>query len=152
MTFHSLQKSYWCGKKVHHMDLEEIDTTDLDSESFEALPPGAKSGICIRNLRKEFGSGPTLKIAVKGTTLDMLEGQITALLGHNGAGKTTTMSMLTGFIPPSSGTAYIEGLDIRTDLEEVRKTLGLCPQHDILFDNLTVKEHLEFFAKVCYFA
>ncbi|CAD5112606.1 DgyrCDS1819 [Dimorphilus gyrociliatus] len=141
-------KSYWCGKKVRHMDVEEIDTADLDSESFEKLPVGAISGICLRNLRKEFGSGPSKKIAVQGTTIDMLEGQITALLGHNGAGKTTTMSMLTGFLQPSSGTAYINGLDIRTDLEEVRKTLGLCPQHDILFDNLTVKEHLEFFAKL----
>ena len=55
----------------------------------------------------------------------------------------------TGFIPPSTGTAYINGYDLRTDLTRIRENLGLCPQHDILFDTLTVGEHLIFFAKVC---
>ena len=81
-------------------------------------------------------------------TLNMYEGQITVLLGHNGAGKTTTMSMLTGFFPPTSGTALVNGYDITTNISGVRQSLGLCPQHNILFDCLTVEEHLEFFAKV----
>ncbi|KAJ8939521.1 hypothetical protein NQ314_011088, partial [Rhamnusium bicolor] len=78
----------------------------------------------------------------------MYEGQITVLLGHNGAGKTTTMSMLTGMINPTSGTAKVNGYDIRTDMEEVRNSLGLCPQHNIIFDELTVSEHLYFFSKL----
>ena len=78
----------------------------------------------------------------------MYEGQITALLGHNGAGKTTTMSMLTGLFPPTSGTAIVNGCNIRTNLNGVRSSLGLCPQHDVLFGELTVAEHLYFFAKV----
>ena len=53
-----------------------------------------------------------------------------------------------GFIPPTSGTAYINDKDIRTDIESVRESLGLCPQHNILFGSLSVQEHLEFFAKV----
>ncbi|XP_012944277.1 ATP-binding cassette sub-family A member 3 [Aplysia californica] len=81
-------------------------------------------------------------------SLNMYEDQITVLLGHNGAGKTTTMSMLTGFIAPNSGTAVVNGYDIRSNIDEVRETLGLCPQHDILFDLLTVREHLYFFAKM----
>ena len=76
----------------------------------------------------------------------MYKDQITALLGHNGAGKTTTMSMLTGLFPPTSGTAYINGFDITTDIDLVRRSLGICPQHNILFDRLTVTEHLKFFA------
>lgn len=80
--------------------------------------------------------------------LNMYEGQITALLGHNGAGKTTTLSMLTGLFPPSKGTAIVNGHDIRTDIDGVHTQLGLCPQHDVLYDNLTVEEHLYFFAKV----
>jgi len=59
-----------------------------------------------------------------------------------------TPLLSTGFFPPTSGTAIINGYDIRKDLASVRSSLGLCPQHDILFDNLTVEEHLYFFAKV----
>jgi ATP-binding cassette, subfamily A (ABC1), member 3 len=70
------------------------------------------------------------------------------LLGHNGAGKTTTMSMLTGMIPPSSGTALISGKDIRNDIDKVRGSLGLCPQHNILFDELTVREHIQFYSRL----
>ena len=75
----------------------------------------------------------------------MYKGQITALLGHNGAGKTTTMSVLTGLFPPTSGSAHVNGKSILTDMEAIRESLGLCPQHNVLFDRLTVKEHLEFF-------
>jgi ATP-binding cassette subfamily A (ABC1) protein 3 len=53
-----------------------------------------------------------------------------------------------GFLPPSSGTALINGYDLATELTKIRENLGLCPQHDILFDTLTVEEHLTFFAKV----
>ena len=51
-------------------------------------------------------------------------------------------------MPPSGGTAYINGFDLRRDIVNIRKSLGLCPQHNILFDTLTVQEHLTFFAKV----
>ena len=61
---------------------------------------------------------------------------------------TYTFCLPAGFIPPSSGTAYINGKDIRTDIDSVRESLGLCPQHNILFGTLTVEEHLIFFAKV----
>lgn len=73
---------------------------------------------------------------------------ITALLGHNGAGKTTTMSILTGLFPPTSGTAIVNGYDIRTDIKRVREGLGICPQHNVLFEKLTVREHLWFCAKL----
>ena len=80
--------------------------------------------------------------------LNMYQDQITVLLGHNGAGKTTTMSMLVGLFPPTSGDAIINGYSIITDMENVRQSLGLCPQHNVLFDRLTVKEHLNFFARL----
>jgi len=63
-------------------------------------------------------------------------------------GKTTTMNVLTGMIPPTYGTAYINDYDIRTDIVEARKSLGICPQHNILFGDLTVSEHIYFFCKL----
>ena len=53
-----------------------------------------------------------------------------------------------GFIPPTRGTVFVSGQNIRTNLAKVRQSLGLCPQHNVLFDLMTVSEHLEFFAKV----
>ncbi len=52
----------------------------------------------------------------------------------------------TGLYAPTSGTAYIDGYDIRTDMNSIRQNLGLCPQHNMLFDKMTVLEHLKFFA------
>ncbi|KAL1395380.1 hypothetical protein pipiens_011301, partial [Culex pipiens pipiens] len=116
-----------------------------DTRYFEADPVTSNPGIQIRNLRKVFNRS---NVAVHGLNLNMYEDQITVLLGHNGAGKTTTMSMLTGMFSPTSGTAYLSGHDIRTDIEGVRQSLGLCPQHNVLFDELTVSEHLRFFARL----
>lgn len=53
-----------------------------------------------------------------------------------------------GLFPPTSGRAYINGYEISQDMVQIRKSLGLCPQHDVLFDNLTVAEHLYFYAQV----
>ncbi len=106
----------------------------------------AKTCVDIHNLVKEFQFNGVVKNAVDGLNLTMYSGQITALLGHNGAGKTTTISMLTGLIPPTSGSAIIEGYDIAYDMDEIRKNLGVCPQHDILYPDLTVQEHLIMFA------
>lgn len=53
-----------------------------------------------------------------------------------------------GLFPPTSGRAYISGYEVSQDMDQIRKSLGLCPQHDVLFDNLTVAEHLYFYAQV----
>lgn len=67
-------------------------------------------------------------------------------MGHNGAGKTTTLSMLTGLIEPTDGNAEVFGINIFQNMNEVRLMLGVCPQHDILFDSLTPEEHLRLFS------
>ena len=58
------------------------------------------------------------------------------------------MSMLVGLFPPTSGDAFISGHSVRTDIEKIRTSLGLCPQHNVLYDLLTVHEHLAFFLEL----
>jgi ATP-binding cassette subfamily A (ABC1) protein 3 len=61
-------------------------------------------------------------------------------------GKSTVVAMLTGLFAPDTGDASVEGLNIKTDMHLLRQQLGVCPQHDILFSDLTVEEHLTMFA------
>uniref|UniRef100_A0A7N8WM15 ATP-binding cassette, sub-family A (ABC1), member 3b n=1 Tax=Mastacembelus armatus TaxID=205130 RepID=A0A7N8WM15_9TELE len=144
--------SYWCSSPrmalVNEKEEEEDAEKALKGEFIEEEPAGLVSGIKIKHLAKEFKLGNKTRQAVRDLTLNMFEGQITVLLGHNGAGKTTTLSMLTGLFPPTSGRAYINGYDICQDMALIRRSLGLCPQHDVLFDNLTVREHLLFYAQL----
>ncbi|KAF7471223.1 Hypothetical predicted protein [Marmota monax] len=146
-----LMPSYWCGNPRTVVGKEEEDSDPekaLRTEYFEAEPEDLVAGIKIKHLSKVFQVGNKDKTAVRDLNLNLYEGQITVLLGHNGAGKTTTLAMLTGLFPPTSGRAYISGYEISQDMVQIRKSLGLCPQHDILFDNLTVVEHLYFYAQL----
>lgn len=95
----------------------------------------------IVGLRKQFNEGET--VAVEDLTINMYNNQIFSLLGHNGAGKTTTISMLTGMIEPSDGYISVFG---ETDLDKIRAMIGVCPQHDTLYEDLTVEEHIELFS------
>lgn len=122
-----LQPSFWFEKQITPKNITE------------------KSGIQIQSLSKSFRPG---KFVVNKLSVDIHPNQITVLLGHNGAGKSTTMSMLTGLISPSSGTALIEGFDIKTHMKTIRGSLGLCPQYNLLIPDLTVIEHLYFFGMV----
>ncbi|XP_068604697.1 retinal-specific phospholipid-transporting ATPase ABCA4 [Brachionichthys hirsutus] len=111
---------------------------------FEADPLGSLIGVQIQDLVKVFDGSS--RPAVNCLNINFYEGQITSFLGHNGAGKTTTMSILTGLYPPTSGTAFIYGRDIRTDIDLIRSSMGMCPQHNILFKHLTVEEHILFYS------
>ncbi|KAM4718470.1 retinal-specific phospholipid-transporting ATPase ABCA4a isoform 3-T3 [Anableps anableps] len=134
----------------HHDQREKFSQTEpeknqKDEESFfEAEPIDLVKGVCIQNLVKVFSSCSSP--AVDGLSINFYESQITAFLGHNGAGKTTTMSILTGMFPPTSGTATIYGKDIRTDMDSIHMSLGMCPQYNILFQHMTVAEHILFYA------
>uniref|UniRef100_A0A8W4FMP3 ATP binding cassette subfamily A member 14 n=1 Tax=Sus scrofa TaxID=9823 RepID=A0A8W4FMP3_PIG len=144
-----MQKAYWLGKATSIRKKEESQVTNITHNAyFEDEPVDLVAGIMIQHLYKEFTLQNTTVLAVQDLTLNMYEGQITVLLGHNGAGKTTTLSILTGFYRPTSGKVYINGYDISKDMLQVRKSLGLCPQDDILFSDLTVSEHLYFYCVV----
>ena len=120
--------------------------SDFDSQ-VEPIASGLQSSIKIElnGLTKVYPDG---KLAVKNLNMFLLEGQITCLLGANGAGKSTTMSMLTGLIPPSSGTCKIYGYSLTNEMFKIRTITGICFQHDVLFPQLTVQEHVTFFGVV----
>uniref|UniRef100_A0A8C3WQU9 ABC transporter domain-containing protein n=1 Tax=Catagonus wagneri TaxID=51154 RepID=A0A8C3WQU9_9CETA len=118
------------------------------SSFIQEEPTDLMKGIEIQHLCKVFRQGRARRVAVRDLTLNLYRGQTTVLLGHNGAGKTTTCSMLIGLIPPSSGQAYINGYEISEDMVQIRKSMGWCPQHDIVFDDLTAAGHLYFYARL----
>eukprot|EP01135_Chromosphaera_perkinsii_P003153 Nk52_evm42s236 gene=Nk52_evmTU42s236 len=142
-----LSPSYWKGtsKTERHM-MEGLKGHHSKRLNCEPDPEGLATGISIRNLSKVYTTNR--QVALNNLSLNMYEDQITAYLGHNGAGKTTTMSILCGLYTPTSGTAYVNGMDIATDMDEIRKNVGICPQYNVLFDRLTVEEHLRFYASV----
>ncbi|CAL1546203.1 unnamed protein product, partial [Lymnaea stagnalis] len=115
-----------------------------DPKYFERPGEDLVPGIQVQNLVKTFGD----MIAVRGVTLDVYKDHITVLLGPNGAGKTTAVSIITGLLPPTSGTAFVNGFDIKKNIKQVRENIGLCPQHDVLFPKLNVREHLYFYCKL----
>ncbi|KAH7463694.1 ABC transporter A family member 1 [Phytophthora ramorum] len=104
--------------------------------------------LTVQRLRKVFSVPGGEKVAVQGLNITMYRDQITCLLGHNGAGKTTLISMLTGMTAPSSGNATYRGMSVNEDMDELRQSLGICFQHDVLFPDLTVEEHLMFFGQI----
>lgn len=139
-----LQKSYWYTAVVPDMEREMGDGLEPSNERvFEPPPPDARTTIALSHVTKKFrGSN---KKAVDDLSLQIYDGQLTVLLGHNGAGKTTTMNIITGLFPPTQGKVHINGYDILTQTKKARESFGLCPQHNVLFDELTVEEHLYFF-------
>ncbi|EEY56084.1 ATP-binding cassette transporter, putative [Phytophthora infestans T30-4] len=120
--------------------------TSLNAELREQERRG--EALSVQNLRKTFEVPGGTKVAVKGLNLVMYKDQITCLLGHNGAGKSTLISMLTGMTAPSNGDAKYRGLSSTEDIEEIRESLGIGFQHDVLFEDLTVQEHLLVFGRV----
>ena len=125
-----------------------FETAFLNPLCYEKLDPEidakeqAKHFLKIDNLQKEYENGFK---AVNGLNVKMYTDQIFCLLGHNGAGKTTTISMLTGLIHSSGGSVSLFGDDVFQDMDTARKTMGVCPQHDVLFDLLTPEEHMDIF-------
>ncbi|XP_076622006.1 phospholipid-transporting ATPase ABCA3 [Colletes latitarsis] len=133
-------------------DTEDFDYDEIDNDNFEPVSKGALTpGIQIHNLKKTYTTGCLRKSrvqALKGISMNLYKGQITALLGHNGAGKTTLMSIITGVISATEGNVIINGKNIKKHLDSIRNDLGLCPQENMIFPDLNVFEQLEFFGRL----
>lgn len=98
--------------------------------------------IQVNGLTKDYGA----RRAIENLTFDAEQGEIVGFLGPNGAGKTTTMRILTGYMPPTDGTATVAGYDILEESLEVRKRVGYLPETVPLYDDMTAHEYLKFMA------
>jgi ATP-binding cassette subfamily A (ABC1) protein 3 len=160
-------KSYWCGdeKKNKKLKEEEIinnennnnistdnkkindknDKLNFQSEDLYKDKTKKNDVMKIRNIIKTFDDGKT---AVNGVNLNIYKDEIFALLGHNGAGKTTLINMLCGMYDATGGSVFYDGENIlgSIEMDNFRTKLGICPQHDVLFEDLTIREHLSMFA------
>ncbi|KAJ1438951.1 P-loop containing nucleoside triphosphate hydrolase [Sesbania bispinosa] len=112
------------------------------------LEPTINHAIVCDDLKKVYPGrdGNPEKFAVRGLFLAVPRGECFGMLGPNGAGKTSFISMMIGLTKPTSGTAFVQGLDIRTHMDEIYTSMGVCPQYDLLWESLTGREHLLFMA------
>lgn len=98
----------------------------------------------INNITKLYGK----QKALDAISLKINEGEIIGLLGPNGAGKSTLMKILTSFIPPSAGTATINGLDVEEDSLKIREVIGYLPENNPLYTDMYIKEYLKFVLRI----
>lgn len=100
--------------------------------------------ISVKSLTKIYGS----QKAVNDISFELNKGEVVGFLGPNGAGKSTTMKIITGYLPPSNGTAIVCGFDILKEPMEVRKRVGYLPEANPLYYDMYVREYLEFSAGI----
>ncbi len=100
--------------------------------------------IITQNIKKNYGT----QLVLDHVNFTIGKGEVVGLLGPNGAGKSTLMKILTGYIPPTSGTASIYGFDVLTETEKVKKIVGYLPEHNPLYTDMYIKEYLEFIAGI----
>ncbi len=111
------------------------------------MPETSSNGTAMietHNLGKMYGPYE----ALRDVTFDVQKGEVLGFLGPNGAGKTTTMRILTGYMPPSSGTARVAGFDVFHDSIEVRQRIGYLPESVPLYPEMSVWDYLDFAARL----
>jgi ABC-type lipoprotein export system ATPase subunit len=151
-------------KKRAVAGLESIDETELDDlilslddqlvkkERLEVLctKKHENAPLIIKNITKIYHRSniSLFNCAINGVTFAIEEDTVFGLLGCNGAGKTSLLGILTGLFETTSGTAFVAGYDVSKDTKHVYRNIGICPQFNILWGQITVREHLLFYARV----
>ncbi|KAM5135853.1 ABC-type organic anion transporter ABCA8-like [Mantella aurantiaca] len=148
-----LRSSFWLKKKMTPVPLRREGRAESDWEDHVEKVPAellGKEAIRTINVKKMYSGKDNKKEALRGLDLDIYEGQITALLGHSGAGKTTLLNILSGMCGATSGSAIVFNYQLSdfSQRQEIQRKVGFCPQFDVNYDLLTVKENLEVFAKI----
>ena len=147
-----------CGARpatAPHAPTDEYKAPLLPPEEASVIePPNAAQksqeasghSVGVEGMVKVFSTPDGERRAVDGVSLRMYEGEVLVLLGANGAGKTTLLTMLSGMLPCTSGKMTAWGEDVTRNLGAVRDSLGVCMQVDVLWSDLTVREHMEIYA------
>ncbi|XP_027547513.1 ATP-binding cassette sub-family A member 10-like [Neopelma chrysocephalum] len=150
-----LKSSYWMRSRrgsTREIPRPTANPEELLGDDVEPVPPEfrGKEAIRLHNIKKVYKKKDKKTEALRGLSLNIYEGQITALLGHSGAGKTTLLNVLSGLTFPSEGSATIYNYKLSKigDREEIREMIGICPQFNTQFEVLTVKENLRTFAEI----
>ncbi|XP_009871337.1 PREDICTED: ATP-binding cassette sub-family A member 10-like, partial [Apaloderma vittatum] len=153
--FFCLKPSFWVRSRrgaTKEMPRRAAIPEELLGDDIEPVPSEfmGKEAIRLHNVKKTYKKKDKKTEALRGLSLNIYEGQITALLGHSGAGKTTLLNVLGGLTLPSEGSATIYNYKLSEtgDREEIRGMIGICPQLNIQFEVLTVKENLKTFAEI----
>ncbi|GBM36366.1 ATP-binding cassette sub-family A member 3 [Araneus ventricosus] len=139
-----LTRSYWFGETPVVPDEIELVRNENSADNVEEEPRNAVSSVVIKDLSKVVQRGSSSRLVLSDVSLKCYEGQIITLLGHSETGKTSLINILTGKELPTKGSVSVAGLDISTN--RTRKLLGVCPQHNVLYDELSVEQHLKFYA------
>ena len=98
--------------------------------------------VTVQDVTKWYGG----QKALDHVSFTVFRGEVTGFLGPNGAGKSTMMKIITGFLPPSSGDVFVDGLDVRNNLLEVKKRIGYLPEHNPLYPEMYIREYLNYVA------
>ena len=129
---------------TERIELAQEDTVSPVKEDGD-FPPVVGSN--LTKLYPSIGGRPP-KVALRSLDLHVPKGQVLGFLGRNGAGKTTALKILAGAHDPTDGIGLVAGFDCATERIQVFERLGNCPQFDVIWDNRTVQNHLEFFARL----
>jgi ABC-2 type transport system ATP-binding protein len=114
--------------------------SDDNGNPRELMHANGKPMIELREVTKAYGN----KLAVRGISLDVYEGELFTFLGPNGAGKTTTIKMLCGLLHPTSGTLRVGGFDVQSEGNQARQIISYVPDQPFLYEKLTGREFMEF--------
>ena len=136
---------------INDVDDDNIDDIQAECDKVDEMTTidKLKYPLIVKDLSKVYSSSLSKgKKSLDNLTLCLNNNEIFGLLGPNGAGKTTFFSLLTGIYEPTSGNAWVSGNSILTDINKVQELIGYCPQFDILWDDLSIEEHLSFYCQL----
>jgi len=131
----------------HSVVNEPLDVAEERKRVYSGLND---SFIAIKlvNIHKQFGRWWYKKTVVNNVTLGINKGECIGMIGHNGAGKTTLINIISGLFSPSHGILKLYGFDGRSEMSHIHQIIGICPQHDILWPEMTASEHLHFYGRL----
>nr|CCA22574.1 PREDICTED: similar to Stromal antigen 1 putative [Albugo laibachii Nc14] len=144
LSFPKIKAAVYKDPNIDDAPIKEEEDVAAEAERVRSGRADNDS-VVLRIIRKTFKGD---KVAVRGLSFGLPKGECFGFLGINGAGKTTTMKMMSGDVLPTAGGGTLGGYDILTQQLQVRQLIGYCPQFDALYELLSVREHLELFARI----